>query len=374
MKEVTITRQELYDLVWTESMLALSKKYAISDVGLRKKCRSLQIPIPNAGYWAKVKFGKKVIQRIPLEAFNGDQTVILHLRDETDPSKEARSNLLRQIESDVSINLKVPEKLTSPDNLIIAFKNDIYKSKVWDKNEGTVYNSSGHLSISVSPKNLGRALLFMDTLIKALKRRGHKITIENHTTYFIIEGEKIPVWLREKHTRVLVKGTHYDSYENQSTGLLSLKIDESYSNKEWSDGNKKLEEQLPKILVDLEMRGRRLKEKRLERERYWEEQREKDRKAKEIFDRKEKELKNFLELFRNAKRHHNAEKIRRYADELEKFALVRNIITDDFRVKIEWARKKADWYDPFIEADDELMAGIDRDDLRLEKQIFPWLK
>lgn len=69
MKEITITREELYDLVWTESMLALSKKYAISDVGLRKKCLSLKIPVPNAGYWAKVKFGKKSYKKDPTSSF-----------------------------------------------------------------------------------------------------------------------------------------------------------------------------------------------------------------------------------------------------------------------------------------------------------------
>ena len=53
MKDVIITRQELYDLVWTKSMLALSKKYAISDVGLRKKCMSLKIPVPNVVYGQK---------------------------------------------------------------------------------------------------------------------------------------------------------------------------------------------------------------------------------------------------------------------------------------------------------------------------------
>lgn len=31
MESITLTREELYNLVWTESMLALSKKYNISD-------------------------------------------------------------------------------------------------------------------------------------------------------------------------------------------------------------------------------------------------------------------------------------------------------------------------------------------------------
>jgi len=79
MKQVKFTRQELYDLVWSESMLSHAKKYAISDVGLRKKCRNLEIPLPNNGYWAKVQYGKKVIERRPLGEFKGEQTVVLAL-------------------------------------------------------------------------------------------------------------------------------------------------------------------------------------------------------------------------------------------------------------------------------------------------------
>jgi len=30
---------------------------------------------------------------------------------------------------------------------------------------------------------------------------------------------------------------------------------------------------------------------------------------------------------------------------------------------LDWARKKADWYDPFIEMNDEVMERIDRDKL-----------
>jgi hypothetical protein len=30
---------------------------------------------------------------------------------------------------------------------------------------------------------------------------------------------------------------------------------------------------------------------------------------------------------------------------------------------LKWARKKADWFDPFIEMDDEVMDRIDRDKL-----------
>lgn len=38
MNEIQITREELYNLVWKEPLTTLSKKYDISDNGIRKKC------------------------------------------------------------------------------------------------------------------------------------------------------------------------------------------------------------------------------------------------------------------------------------------------------------------------------------------------
>ena len=71
--------------------------------------------------------------------------------------------------------------------------------------------------------------------------------------------------------------------------------------------------------------------------------------------------------------HDNSQKIRRYADEFERFTLGKGTLSDDMKEKIGWIRKKADWYDPFIEAEDELMEGIDRDVLKLEKEYYHWL-
>ena len=55
-----LSRQELYDLVWSTPLSQLAKKYQISDNGLRKICIKLDIPLPKNGYWSKIKFNKKV--------------------------------------------------------------------------------------------------------------------------------------------------------------------------------------------------------------------------------------------------------------------------------------------------------------------------
>jgi len=54
----TLTRQQLYDLVWSEPMQRLGKQIGISDVAIAKHCRKLGIPVPERGYWNKLQAGK----------------------------------------------------------------------------------------------------------------------------------------------------------------------------------------------------------------------------------------------------------------------------------------------------------------------------
>ncbi|MDH6299752.1 hypothetical protein [Polynucleobacter sphagniphilus] len=60
MKPRTLTRQEMYDLVWSKPMTQLALEFDISDVGLRKICKAAKVPTPGIGYWAKLANGKAV--------------------------------------------------------------------------------------------------------------------------------------------------------------------------------------------------------------------------------------------------------------------------------------------------------------------------
>lgn len=55
-----LTREQLYELVWSEAMQSLGKKIGMSDVGLAKHCKNLAIPLPERGYWNKRLAGKAV--------------------------------------------------------------------------------------------------------------------------------------------------------------------------------------------------------------------------------------------------------------------------------------------------------------------------
>ena len=56
-KPFAVSRQDLYELVWSKPMRELAKDFGISDVALAKRCRRLAIPVPGRGYWARVDAG-----------------------------------------------------------------------------------------------------------------------------------------------------------------------------------------------------------------------------------------------------------------------------------------------------------------------------
>ena len=59
-------REKIYEEIWSEPIQRVSKRYDISDVGLAKVCKKLNIPRPGRGYWAVKAAGKPIPKRPPL--------------------------------------------------------------------------------------------------------------------------------------------------------------------------------------------------------------------------------------------------------------------------------------------------------------------
>jgi hypothetical protein len=59
-------REKIYQEVWSEPITQIAKRYGVSDVAFRKRCRKLMIPLPGLGYWAKKAAGKPVQTQPPL--------------------------------------------------------------------------------------------------------------------------------------------------------------------------------------------------------------------------------------------------------------------------------------------------------------------
>ena len=215
MKDVTLTRKELYDLVWSEPVSTILKKYFLTDPEFRKICASMEIPFPKSGHWQKVKAGKNVVHAIFSNEYKGETEVKLLQLEEQEKDLVALTpleELQKEIERDPKLPLIVPQNLTNPHKLILKAK-EVLTTK--DTGYGRYYGMinccwDDALDIRVSPSCVVRALCFMDTLIKLLFARGHNVIIENRSTYAIVQNEKIKIAFREKSRRETVKENRWE--------------------------------------------------------------------------------------------------------------------------------------------------------------------
>lgn len=222
-KNIMEIREQLYADVWAEPMTAVAKKYNLSDNGVRKKCKSLNIPIPPFGYWAKKKAGKEVADRPPLPPYNeilldkevkeDGQTIsegvptnkigFLELLDlekmQTEQVSELHGLDLIAPESREHFNnwidsIVVPGRIINYDHLISSHKTEIEYRDTRDKaypfredhiklytyqNKINERNNISVLPIVVSSSQLSRAYRIVDTIIKLFRKLKANISVSN---------------------------------------------------------------------------------------------------------------------------------------------------------------------------------------------------
>ena len=55
-QSIVLTREQLYEKVWSQSITSLAKQWGISDVGLAKICKRYNIPRPGLCIWGRLTF------------------------------------------------------------------------------------------------------------------------------------------------------------------------------------------------------------------------------------------------------------------------------------------------------------------------------
>jgi len=56
-KPTVLTRDELYERVWSKPMSVLAREYGLTGNALAKICSRMHVPYPSRGHWAKVLAG-----------------------------------------------------------------------------------------------------------------------------------------------------------------------------------------------------------------------------------------------------------------------------------------------------------------------------
>lgn len=357
MKTTKLTRKELYELIWSTTISQILKKYALSNDGFKKICKKYEIPLPQNGYWLKLKHNKPFKKEVLNLDFMGDNEIEFPIREEgsiINIDQTPLTILTKQILSDKNAPLKIPEKLTKPDILIVQTKDS--KSK----NNFNYYSYRTSkidlLSIDVEKENFNRALIIMDMFVKLLRYRGHsfKRDINNDGPHIIIKEISFPFSIREAKKRIPPEKNSYGS-TYIPTGVLVLKIGESFRAQEWRDGTIKLENQIAKIVAKLEIDAEKELIRREKSRIYWLKYEEEKERKNQIKKRKDEEIQKFNKLIELSNQHNQSLLIRDYMRAEHEKAVKENNLTPEKIEWINWANDKADWLDPLINKTDDIL-------------------
>jgi hypothetical protein len=326
----------------------------------------MQIPIPNGGHWARLPVNRIAPLKLPVRYY-GKEKIELELRGQKDDSEK---NAIKEREEEFRSGhiIRIFEKLVEPDELVIASEKILNgKDGVSYRHQGMLTSNRTGLDICVLPENVTSALCFMDAVIETLKERGHDVRLHRNETYAVVFDEKIKIAFRDKLKRVVNKTSSWNTTELVSTGEVCFKVRIRYNDKEWRDGKESLEQQLPMIMARIELEGQRLADESAYYKKQREKQERKEKREQALQERIEKELKHFNDMLDQAVRWRKAKDLRAYIDEREKNAMAKDQMTDQFKRWLTWARKKADWYDPFVDAKDKLLKHVEKDKTESEE-------
>lgn len=389
-------REKLYQEVWADPVTEVAKRYQMSDVNLRKICKKLDVPLPPAGYWAKLRAGKEVtkpnlpkLKTPPNEdkpksgeprTLHVEDSVLAFLKD---------GDRLKIIEAASKLRVAGPGAKLYKD---IAAQKEKCESWLEQRKNGPFRygrytGETPLLADSMSSKTYSRAFHILDALIKGMLPFGASVTYQFH---FQVNGEDVPFTMSEGQDQIPHEITHaekmqllqYEEAKRKHTwaskpnipkwdhpwnGRLTLIINGKY--KFIDCKSYVLEDRIGEIMIGFyeasyAVRLARLKEEEKERI-----EAEKRRKAAEIRERYNQEVDYTEGLVNAANDYATACKIRAYVEAVKNSGCK----SDDW---IAWASAKADWYDPTVSGKDTYF-GIrehtnDADQKAPKKKYYNW--
>jgi hypothetical protein len=389
----SLTRKELYELVWSRPMIKVAEEFGLSDVALHKICKKHRIPKPGLGYWAKVAAGKPV-KKTPLFDIRGEALGVIdirggfwgHLPEEVKIAHKKAKEKPKQKNNDAPADA-APKSLHFYAQLLKQKleTNKIDSSKVQIKGPKV-------FSIFTDTIESERLIAIVDMLVCEAEKKGFLVIPGDDSLHLMIDGEPIslgvtektknvPHQLTEKEAKALQKweagcererrmGKPVSSWfykpqipdtDTVPNGQLLVEIDRGSHwdglHRRFSDGeNRRMEKKISAIMVAAATCAAAAKARRAEEVRRAEQARlaEIEHKRLKLEEKRIEAFNTKMQLWAKAR------DMRRFADDME--AALQTTENDDNSqtVKwIEWVRSAADEIDPLKKRPPRLLQESD---------------
>lgn len=221
-KRVSFEREKLFDEVWATPVTSLAKKYGLSDVGLRKICVTLDVPLPPRGHWAKLAAGKSVpkpeLRETTARTTYERMVRVVQVDDVLEERVTTARNAVLSAEHSAGLDYEPP---LDPSTFCPQTKLVSHALKGTKLEEGALtVQGVTWVDISVSPDQKERALMLVDRFAYELKvlgakfenthppvpppRRGARRDTSKQRNSFALHGQTFFIYIRERIMQELV--------------------------------------------------------------------------------------------------------------------------------------------------------------------------
>ena len=307
-----ISRDALYEEVWSKPMTTVAQAYGITSTALKKTCKKHQIPTPERGYWAKQQNGKPV-RKQPLPKLRDERLATIHIAQYRRPVSEAVQQAKAAAHSRLEVAAKVQAlqaELTSGLPILAGTRRAIAKAR--PNEQGYVeISGAGIFPLKIGPSSADRALSVVSKLFRLAQGLGYEAKPSEKGLALVIDGEAIEFAIEEKperqpHTPTpseLKRQANYNrmgisrdvipTHEFRPSGNIAVIIQSNQHSglrRTFGDRmNRKLEVLLPDVLAAFAEHAAFSKERRTadeERRQKWKEEEDR-RKREQEFERRE---------------------------------------------------------------------------------------
>ncbi len=414
-----ISRKQLYDEIWELSLAGVARKYNLNYSRFRSLCKDEDIPVPSSGYWTRKNMGKDVSGEKP--ELTGPPDKVLFLSLDKGIKKPDKKEALPEEPVAASDKAETPKSVAIWDESRLDFLDTEERDKVLASASELRINNSSRLNRtltrykqadaefkakqkkfakeninyhrSITPDNeaayyfkelseygVSRALAILNTIIKEIEKLGGRVNDDlsmhirdDDVSVHLAEGQdRVPHELTKKEAQALLEYKEEVKRYSWASKPQIRKYDKVYNGKlriVFGNGkylkdseSTKLEDRLGEILVCLYEESERVKKAREERETEQLRRAEEEKRKRELQERRELEAKKTIALRNKANDYRIATEIREYiAAAVEKGG-------DEITLEwINWAQRKADWYDPTVALEDEYLGKRDHEKSSEEK-------
>ena len=267
MKSRKLTREELYQLVWSKPATKLAEELGISDVAITKLCRRYGIPKPGPGYWRVLEAGhSKTTPPLPPPAEGVPDSIEIWAhppqRKELQPLPSHTLDLIEK-ERLPANRIPIPTDLENSHS-VIRRAQALFKKAQPDNYNRLAFSlftmERPKLDITVSRDALDRTLRLLAALVQAIEARGYQIKVHENRAQAVVNGEHVSFSVKEKVNRSertkkeRAESREYERWKYTPTGELTLSISSwaSGTKSSWKDSrDQPLEGRLNEILIGI---------------------------------------------------------------------------------------------------------------------------